>query len=277
MSWLGRVRFRLWGAYVARFRRYDAARFASVLQRLGVRPGDALMVHAALRPDSGYTGTPAQMIAALKAAVGEQGLLVMPSMTYSDSTQAFLLRGEPVRQRTSASRMGLLSEVFRRGKGVLRSLNPAHPLLAWGEGAAGFVAGHEQVDRSFGDGSPFGRLLERKAKLLCIEAPLESITYTHFLEDRHRERLPLALYHPQPIDGVIIDAAGVPHTVPTRVLSDASRQRRDEQPLWQLARRRGVVHELRVGNTTLRLLACTELTALFDAEFEAGRHWFTAA
>jgi aminoglycoside 3-N-acetyltransferase len=274
VSWLGTLRFRLRGAWVARFRSYGPAEFAAALEGLGVRRGDVLMVHASLNPHGGYTGTPSQMVAALKEAVGVHGLLVMPSMPYSDSTRAYLQRGEPLRLRTTPSRMGLLSEVFRRGREVRRSPSPGHPLLAWGSRAGDFIEGHERTPHSFGSESPFQRLLDWDGKLLCIDAGLEAITFTHFLEHRHRERLPFALYDPEPLVGRLFDETGMELLVPIYVLSDESRRRRSEMLFWRPAQQRGVVHERRVGNTILRLLRCRDLTTEFDALCESGRHWF---
>ena len=184
MSLLRQWRFRAKAAWVARFRSFDAPALSRALREMGVRQGDWLMVHAALPALSGYVGRPVELIAALKDAVGPQGLLVMPSMTYTDSSRAYLQRGEPLKLRFSPSRMGLVSEVFRRGKDVLRSASPTHPLLAWGATAESFVQGHAETDRPFGPHSPFQRLLERQAKVLCIGAGPEAITFTHFLEDR---------------------------------------------------------------------------------------------
>lgn len=277
MSRLGRLRYRLSGAFVSRFMSYDAGRFAQTLRSLGLKRGDVLMVHASMRAHSGYSGTPAQMVSALKDILGSQGLLVMPSMTYSDSTKAFLLRGELFRGRTSPSHMGLLTEVFRRGKDVRRSLNPAHPLLAWGARADEFVAGHEFASRSFGDDSPFQRLLDLHAKILCIDASPEAVTFTHFLEDRHRFRLPFPLYESEPIEGRVVDANGETWVVPIYVLSDESRRRRHEEMLWHDAQREFIVQRKRVGNTTLLLMQCNELTTFFDARFENGKTWFVNA
>ena len=270
-------RFRLHAAWVARFRRFDAEAFGHALQGLGVARGDWLMVHASLTALSGYTGRPVEIVEALKAAVGEEGLLVMPSMTYTDSSKAYLMRGEPLKLRHSPSRMGLVSEVFRRGRGVVRSASPPHPLLAWGADAAAFVDGHERTDRPFGAASPFQRLLERPAKLLCVGTGPESITFTHFLEDRLAAALPFPLYEPEALIGEVIDADGARRKVPTRVLSDESRQRRDESPLWRRATQRGVLRQGRVGNTALLLLDAGALARLIDQEGPAGRLMFRLA
>ncbi|MCG5502206.1 AAC(3) family N-acetyltransferase, partial [Ectothiorhodospira lacustris] len=104
------------------------------------------MIHASWGPANGFHGRPADMIFILKELIGVNGLLVMPSLTYqNESSREFLARGVPMDVRRSPSQMGLLSEVFRRGKGVRRSLSPTHPLLAWGHRAEEFLAGHEEA------------------------------------------------------------------------------------------------------------------------------------
>ena len=274
MSRLGRVKFRLFGFIVERFLSYDATAFSRALSELGISGGDVLMVHSSLHAHSGYRGRPIDMIKALKDAVGPHGILVMPSMTYSDSSKAFLVRGMEMDVRRSPSRMGLLTEVFRRGKDVRRSLSPTHPLLAWGDRAEMFLAGHDQTDRPFGPASPFQRLLDLDGKILCIDAVPETITFTHFLEDRIADKLPLSLYEPDLYSGKVLDAAGRLRLVPTRVLSDESRQRRREERLWQKARSRGIMRRKKLGNTWLMLLRCRELAMLVENMYADGESLF---
>jgi len=264
MSWLGKARFRLSGLLVDRFLSFDTAEFARTLSEMGISKGDVLMVHSSLHAHSGYRDKPVDMIAALKKAVGPEGLLVMPSMTYADSSKAFLLRREAMKVRYSPSRMGLLTEVFRRGKGVRRSLSPTHPLLAWGDRAAMFLAGHNKTDRAFGPESPFRRLLDLDGKILCLGTIPETVTFTHFLEDRIAGRLPFPLYDSDLYVGTVVDEDGQSYSVPTLVLSDESRHRRCENLLWKEAKAKGLIRKKRVGNTTLMLMTCRDLAELFD-------------
>ncbi len=275
MSRLGQVRFKLWGIVVEHFLAYDTPAFVRALSELEIHEGDVLMVHSSVSAHSGYQDRPLDMIGALKAAVGPDGLLVMPSMTYTDSSKAFLLRGAEMNVRRSASQMGLLTEVFRRGRDVRRSLSPTHPLLAWGGRAEHFLAGHHETDRPFGPDSPFQRLLDLDGKVLCIDAVPETVTFTHFLEDRIHDRLPFALYERERYTGKVIDADGRPHLVPTRVLSDESRRRRREDLLWKKARMLGITRRMRVGNTSLMLLRCRELTALVERMYSDGQSLFS--
>ena len=134
---------------------YGPDELVTRLRKIGVTPGSTLMFHSSWRPHNGFQGKPADVVRALKAAVGEGGLLVMPSMPYHNMSSAqWLAKGKPMNVLRSPSMMGLVSEVFRRSEGVQRSLSLSHPLLAWGRDAAAFVEGHERAERSFGDASP---------------------------------------------------------------------------------------------------------------------------
>ena len=103
------------------------------LRQCGVAPGTTLIVHSSWLQYNGFRGKPADLVKALKAAVGAEGLLVMTSMPYHNMSSAqWLAKGKPMNVRRSPSMMGLVSEVFRRSEGVVRSLSATHPLLAWG-------------------------------------------------------------------------------------------------------------------------------------------------
>ena len=82
--------------------------------------------------------------------------------------------------------MGLLSELFRRRTGVVRSLNPAHPVLAFGKDAAWLTAGHEDCAYSCGRDTPFDKFRSLRGKVLFFDVPFNTFTFIHFLEDRVR-------------------------------------------------------------------------------------------
>ena len=274
MAWLGQARFRVSAVIVERLFSYDAPAFARRLEDLGIRRGDALMVHSSLHAGSGYRDRPVDMIAALENVVGREGLLIMASMAYTDSSKAYLLRGAEMDVRRTPSRMGLLTEVFRRSRNVQRSLSPTHPLLAWGDRAAWFVSGHDQTDRPFGATSPFQRLLDLDGKILCIDVVPETITFTHFLEDKHAAALSFPLYESGAFEGKVRDYEGRLRSVPTCVLSDESRLRRREEVLWKRARSAGILRQRRLGNTRLMLLRCSDLAALVEDMFARGECYF---
>lgn len=254
---------------------YDGPALTAALRRLGIAAGDTVMVHASWLPDNGFSSGPAGFVAALKQVVGLEGLLVMPSFTYHDESSAgFLARGGVMDVRRSPSRMGLLSEVFRRDREVRRSLSPTHPLCAWGRDADAFLAGHEATPASFGPDSPFGRLLARGAKVLLVDAPFSTVTFTHFLEDRIRHSLAMPFYEPEARQGIVIDAEGNRLSIPTLVITEAANAARREPRLVAALEKVGAIRRAKIGNTRLALLDCRAMTDTADRMVAAGDSFF---
>lgn len=262
-------------AIVTNLLSYDGKKVGRFLARIGVRQGDTLMVHSSWQALNGFSGTPSQFCAALREHLGPDGLLIMPSLTYHNMSSAeFLASGKPMDVRRSPSAMGLLTEVFRRNKGVARSLSPTHPLLAWGRDAESFVAGHEATDRPFGPASPFARLLERNAMLLCLDVGFPSITFTHFVEDHLQDTLPFPLYEEGSIPGVSIDREGRRIECQVRVLSAQANRLRREPVLIGELERAGALHRGRLGNSRFTWIRAADLVAGARALVARGEHFF---
>lgn len=262
-------------AVVSCFLSYGDVDIVRFLDRIGVRRGDSLMLHSSWRELNGYSGSPAKFCAVLRNYLGPEGLLVMPSLTYHNMSSAeFLATGKPMDVRRSPSAMGLLTEVFRRGKGVLRSLSPTHPLLAWGADAASFVANHEATESPFGPASPFASLLDRNALLLCLDCGFSSITFTHFVEDRLASTLPFPLYEPEPLPGTSIDLDGNRIECRVRVLSREANRLRREQRLIEHLNRAGTLRQARLGNSRFTWIRAADLASGAEALATQGDHFF---
>jgi len=242
---------------------------------LGVRAGDTVMVHSSWVPDNGFRGKPRDMIAALQHSVGPRGLLVMPSLTYQNkSSRAFLASGTPMDVRRSASKAGLLSEVFRRTPGVARSLSPTHPLLAWGSGAEAFIADHDRALVPFGEHSPFDKLLRRYGKIVTFDAPFSTITFTHYAECRIASLLPFDLFEADAMLGQVIDAEGNHREIPVRVISDRANQLRRDHRLEAWLRDANMLRTARVGRSRLLCVTCSAITNCAQEMAAQGRFFF---
>jgi aminoglycoside 3-N-acetyltransferase len=254
---------------------YDGDALLRALRNAGLKSGDTLMVHSSWLAMNGFRGKPADMVAALKRAVGADGLLVMTSMPYHNmSSEQWLARGKALDLKRSPSMMGMLSEVFRRSEGVLRSASPTHPLLAWGRDAQSFIQGHELTPFAFGPASPFAKLLYRDALILCIDAPFSSITFTHFVEDRLAHTLAVPLYSPVLHNGTVVGLDGERQVREVRVLSsEANALRRDGRLIAQLESD-GSLRRARVGNTRLLFLRASELAGGAERLVARGGHFF---
>ena len=264
--------------FVKFFLSYDNNRFLKELQAMGITQGDVVMVHSSWLTHNGFKGRPIDMINCLKQLVGESGLLIMPSLSYqNESTRDYLLRNKAMNVKRAPSMMGLLSEVFRRGKDSLRSLSPTHPLVAWGKRKQEFVAGHETCSIPFGDESPFSRLLDLNGKILTIDVPFSTITFTHFLENRIASSLVFPLYEDKLMIGKLLDYSGLLHEIPVKVLSQQANSLRREQRLVDELDQQNLINRKKVGNTDLMLIDCQQMTACVDGMVKKGNVFFDSS
>ncbi|MEU3372068.1 AAC(3) family N-acetyltransferase [Streptomyces sp. NPDC006660] len=164
------------------------------LRALGVAEGEILLVHASLR---GTGLRDAQVLDALRTALGPRGTLVTPAFTpeNSDSSPAHLAlvsrAPDPVAfraamapfdpGRTPCPGMGRLAERVRTTPGAARSDHPQTSFAALGARAADLMAGHA-LDCHFGAASPLAKLVAAEARVLLINVGFEVCTAFHFAE-----------------------------------------------------------------------------------------------
>jgi aminoglycoside 3-N-acetyltransferase len=181
---------------------------------VGIEPGDTVCVHSALSRVGYVEGGADAVIDELQARLGPTGTLLMPSFPTSGSMLDYLDAGEPFDVRHSPSRVGLITEVFRRRPDVHRSLHPTSAVCAWGAGAERYLDRHEHSPTPFGDATPYGRLAnDPRAKILMIETHVHS--FLHHLQER--VDFP-NLFLPGVRPARYVDHDGVERTTMTRVM-----------------------------------------------------------
>ena len=198
---------------------YTPLELLNTLKTMGITEGDTVLMHSAFRVLNGFDGTPDQVIACVLNVIGESGNLVMVSLPYTRSTAAYLQTGIPFDVQHTMSAMGIITEMFRHQPGVVRSINPAHPILACGPAAPWLIADHEHIMYSCGKGLPFEKLVHMQAKALFFDVSLRSMTFFHYLEDLFQDTLPVKLYEEMPVESTVIDASGKTRIVKTYVFS----------------------------------------------------------
>ncbi|WP_243375602.1 aminoglycoside 3-N-acetyltransferase [Microvirga solisilvae] len=163
------------------------------LKRLGIRFGDMVMVHAAMRQVGPLLNGPDALIGAILDTVGPTGTLV--AYTDWDARYDELLdeKGRvPSEWRehvppfdAASSRAirdhGVLAEFIRTTPGARRSGNPGASVAAIGAQADWLTANHP-LDYGYGEGSPFAKLVESRGKVLMVGASLDTMTLLHHSE-----------------------------------------------------------------------------------------------
>ncbi len=152
----------------------SVARVTEQLRALGVRHGGVLLVHTSFRAIRPIERGPGGVIEALRAAVGADGTVVMPSWGDDDDT-SFDPQSTPV-----SPTLGVVAETFRRVSGVRRS---AHnfAFAALGPKAEAIVADPLPVPPHRLE-SPVGRIWELDGQVLLLGVGHDSDTTIHLAE-----------------------------------------------------------------------------------------------
>ena len=167
--------------------------FLNILQTLGVRPGDDLMIHSALqflgKPEGGaemyldilceVLGIDAQRFVQRKPRESElkecNATLVVPTFNFG------FARGEPFDlENTPSEGMGAFAELIRTRPGAFRSLHPLQSVAAIGHYAGDLAA--RDTPGGYDLGSPFDSMLKLDFKVLLLGADIFYTSMVQYVE-----------------------------------------------------------------------------------------------
>lgn len=162
---------------------------AAALRTLGVRSDDVLLVHTALSQCGHIQGGAESVLTALRDACGGEGAVLIPTFTYpyiqlgGNLNRSWMYRPFDPDDPWQIWVGALPKVLLQNHPGVLRSRHITHSWAGFGKKAAECLAGHRPDDPPASPGSPMGKALEMKGKILYFGCGLESTTFLHFLED----------------------------------------------------------------------------------------------
>lgn len=237
---------------------YDGRALIACMRSLGVQPGDTVLLHSSFEDHHGFRGTIQEVTDVFIDAVGLGGNLLMVSLPYRSSSLQYLSALKRFDVRKTPSMMGMMSELFRRRPGVMRSLSPTHPMLAYGPRAAWLIADHETCQHPCGPGSPFEKLVACDAKAVFFNTSFDAFTFFHYLEHLVSSKMQFSLYTDTPFQAQVVDAEGVQSTVPTYAFAVDAMRRRRFAVLEAELRRRRAFKERRIGNGSLLVVRIRE-------------------
>ncbi len=155
------------------------------LSALGIQHGDTVIVHSSLKSLGHVENGPDTVIDALLETLGDDGTLVMPALAMKNFAHAY---EEWSMDRPSDA--GLITEVFRKRPGVLRSDQETHSVTAFGKKAKALTDGHKAFgprtgkygDYAFSKSSPWQKMYDMNAGMLFIGVLLDKCTMKHLAE-----------------------------------------------------------------------------------------------
>lgn len=147
-------------------------------------------------------------------SVGSGGTLVMPAYPMRGLSQEHLVSHPFFDCRRTPSQSGLITEIFRRLRGVCRSVHPTHSVAAWGALASQLTTGHQRAATPFDGFSPFQRMYDEGA--LVLDLGVQRITFRHLADHLIRYELPHDVYADRVVRVRLIDCEGVESWMETR-------------------------------------------------------------
>jgi aminoglycoside 3-N-acetyltransferase len=167
---------------------------ANAFRRLGIAPGDMLMVHASIRAVGAVAGGPDEVHLAVKDALTADGTLMMYAScpAYYDEVGRGHLSAEVERElleklppfdpltARAARDNGMLVEFLRTYPGSLVNAHVAR-FVVWGK-HAGHLISRQPWNYAFGHDSALERFAGLDGKILLLGCDHDTVTFLHYAE-----------------------------------------------------------------------------------------------
>lgn len=149
------------------------------LREMGIQPSDTVLMHTSMRAIGPVEGGCDGLIDAFTSYLSE-GLYLVPTHTWAnvgEEAPVFDVKKTP-------PCIGALPTVAAARRDGVRSLHPTHSMVAFGAGAAAFVAGEEKLQTPCPPGGCMARLSAVNAKLLLVGVGLNRCTFLHAVDEK---------------------------------------------------------------------------------------------
>lgn len=148
------------------------------LRAAGLKSTDTVLIHSSMKAIGEVEGGADTVLDAWMEYFSE-GLLLLPTHTWKQMSVEYPVF-DPAKEESC---VGLLTNLFRKREGVVRSLHPTHSMAAYGKNAAEYVAGEENNNTPCTPGGCYDRLRAVGGKILLVGVGHERNTFIHSVEE----------------------------------------------------------------------------------------------
>ena len=157
---------------------YNKQQLKDQLESMGLKGDETILIHSSMKAIGAVDGGADTVLDAWMEYF-KDGLLLLPTHTWKTVNA-----DNPVyNPYTTPSCVGLLTNMFMKRDGVIRSLHPTHSMSGYGKNAAEYLAGEEYNNTPCTPGGCYDRLKEVGGKVLLVGVGLERNTYIHSVEE----------------------------------------------------------------------------------------------
>lgn len=148
------------------------------IKNMGLSGTEAIMVHSSMKAIGEVEGGADTVVDAFMEYF-KDGLFMTPTHTWAQMSAEYSVF-DPA---TEPSCVGIITNVFRKREGVVRSLHPTHSIAAYGKGAEEYIKGEENATTPCPPGGGWDRLREVNAKILLLGVTHGRNTFIHSIDE----------------------------------------------------------------------------------------------
>jgi len=150
----------------------------TALTRLGIVPGDTLVLHSSIKAIGWLDGGAQTIASALCHAVGQNGTIVVPTFTFARTGHDVIPIVDPVHDPCD---VGVINAFLSQMPGARRSTALTHSFAVLGKHQAE-ICDISPETCPLGDHGPFAELMKLDAKILLLGVAYTHCTAGHFSE-----------------------------------------------------------------------------------------------
>jgi aminoglycoside 3-N-acetyltransferase len=228
------------------------------LKKIGLKPGDSVLIHSSLSKIGFVEGGPSTVIDALFETIGKEGTLLFPTFPAKGRNKTHLEEHPFFDINNTPSQMGSITEYFRKLDDVYRSFHPTDSVCAKGTLAEFYTNSHFGQLTPYNEHSPFRKLCSKGGKILMLGTTLNgACTNLHTLEDAVDFKYPV--YDPTIFDVKMIDEKGQELNMKTKVHNPEYSGKRNCDALKPLFEKEGVLQNGYVGEAKTMLIDANKM------------------
>ena len=157
---------------------YNKQQLKDQLESMGLKGDETILIHSSMKAIGAVDGG-ADTVLDVWMEYFKNGLLLLPTHTWKTVNAD----NSVYNPYTTPSCVGLLTNMFMKRDGVIRSLHPTHSMSGYGKNAAEYLAGEEYNNTPCTPGGCYDRLKEVGGKVLLVGVGHERNTYIHSVEE----------------------------------------------------------------------------------------------
>lgn len=250
------------------------ADIVEALKKHGLNSGDVAMVHSSLSRLGNVQGGAPTVIRALLEVLGDDGTLVMPSFPALGYTYNYLSTNPSFDVRHTPSQMGIITETFRKIKGVKRSMHPTDPVCAIGKETKFLLKEHFLQLTPYNEKSPFYKLITLKGKIVTLGTRLDTVTNFHVPEDMI-PNYKYPVYHKKQFLVKVRDEVGIERMVETKSHDPAMSKKRRCNELEPAFLKDGVAVKFKLGDADCMVIDAEKMNNWLLEKYKEGITMYT--